>query len=142
MGMKEQEFFAKDRFVVMGNTRRMRNTVDGLKKLGKTVYFVDESFPSDRGARRFPTLAALPDPVDAAICDGPPDRMKSYIGAVKDAGIPSIWLNFESDKPEVVSLAKGKGLEVLHGQCAVIWAPAWGPHHSIHRLLWKILGKY
>lgn len=142
MGQAEKDFFQKDTFVVMGNTRRMRDTVKGLDRMGKTVYFVDDEFATREGESKFSSLADLPLPVDAAICDGPEDKVKGYVTAAADEGIRSVWINFESDKPGAVALAKEKGLTLLHGQCAVIWLPTRGPHHFVHRLIWKALGKY
>ncbi len=141
MGRRQQDFFKKDSFAVMGNTRRMRDAVNGLKEMGKTVYFVDAGFSKDESAGKFPSLADIPGPVDAAICDGR-FKVKSYVGAVADAGIKSIWFNFLSNPRDAVALAREKDLDVWQGECAVVWLPTRGPHHSMHRLLWKLLGKY
>jgi len=142
MGKAEQDFFSGDGFVVMGNTRRMRDAFNGLKKLGKKVYFVDVGFSKDDAAGKYSSLADLPDKVDAAICDGPRTKLIGYIDELAGAGINKVWINFLSDKPDVVAHAVSKNMEVLHGNCAVVWLPTVGPHHSIHRFLWKVLGKY
>ena len=142
MGAHEQDFFNKDSFVVMGNTRRMRDAFKGLKMMGKTVYFMDLGFAKDESAGKFSKLEDLPGPVDAAICDGSPEKLEYYTEAAVKAGIKAIWYNFQTRPRVAAVLARKSGLDVYEGQCAVVWLPTWGPHHSMHRMIWKWLGRY
>jgi len=142
MGERERKFFEFNTFLVMGNTRRMRNAFRGLKQMGKTVYFFDEKFDDNRAEGKFSGMAELPTPPEAAICDGSKRRVKTFIDKAADAGIENLWINFQSDYPEAVELARRRNLNLLHGQCAVVWLPTRGLHHSVHRALWKLLGKY
>ncbi len=142
MGQEERNFFDFRSFLVMGNTRRMRDAFRGLKQMGKTVYFFDENFDNNPAEGKFSSMSDLPGPVDAAICDGAKGKVKTFVNKAADAGIENLWLNFQSNYPEAVELAQRKNLNLLHGQCAVVWLPTRGPHHSVHRALWKLLGKY
>jgi len=143
MGQAEQAFVKKQSFVLMGNTRRLRYALNGLKTLGKTVYFVDEKFSTDKSKNRFSDLSQVPESVDAAIIDSPfnKKKIKEYVLAAAAKGIKSVWLNFQSAPGQAVDLAREKGMDVLHGQCVVLWLPTGFPH-SAHRGLWKLLGKY
>lgn len=142
MAKREREFFEFNTFLVMGNTRRMRDAFRGLKQMGKTVYFFDENFESNPAGGKFSGMAELPGPVEAAICDGAGEKVKTFINKAADAGIENLWINFMSDSREAVELARRRNLNLLHGQCAVVWLPTRGPHHTMHRALWKLLGKY
>lgn len=144
MGKAEQDFIKQQSFVLMGNTRRMRFALKGFKALGKTVYVVDEKFSMNKSKNKFADLSQVSGSVDAAIIDSPFNKrkLKKYVLAAAAKGIKSVWLNAQSAPRHGVDLAREKGMDVLHGQCVVVWLPTKGLTHSAHRGIWKLLGKY
>jgi uncharacterized protein len=56
-------------------------------------------------------------------------------------GIKHLWMQQGAESKEAVALCHDKGIAAVAGECLLMHTEAPFPH-SIHRWLWKKLGKY
>ena len=47
-----------------------------------------------------------------------------------------------AESSTAIDLCKQNNINVIHGECILMFAEPLGFMHSIHRWIWKILGKY
>ncbi|KAA6182161.1 CoA-binding protein [Thiohalocapsa marina] len=114
----------------------------GLKAKGKKVYAIDPSSDSIDGDKAYPSLAALPEPVEGLIVEVPKAETKDWVAAAAEAGIRDVWVHMAHDTPEAVALAKEKGIHLRTGTCAVMYLAPTLSYHGIHKLIMKLTGKY
>lgn len=63
----------------------------------------------------YPTVAALPEPVDAASIITPPEVTEGVIPDLVAAGVKYVWMQPGAESPAAVQLARAAGLEVIAG---------------------------
>jgi predicted CoA-binding protein len=139
-----EQFWERKSFAVVGHSAKRKFpvlTYRGLKKLGKQVVPVDPSAVEIDGDRAVRSLGELPGPVEAAVLEVPPNETAEAVRQAAASGIRSVWIHQTTDTPEALAAAKEKGLNVLHGNCAVQYVNCTS-YHRIHRWLWRLLGKY
>lgn len=139
-----RDFIASNhRFVLMGNTSRMRNVRRGLRRLGKAAWLVDEQLRDNAARGTYRSLANLPAEPDAALCEGAAGDVCEFVRHIADHGISSLWLCvLGRGVTEAVATARGRGVEPIYGECPVLYLPIDLPGHWCHRLAWKLAGKY
>jgi predicted CoA-binding protein len=140
-----ESFFALARYAVVGHSAKKpfpRLTLLGLQDNGKTAYAVDPSARVIEGKPAYADLASLPGPLDAVVLEVPKEESADWVKRAADAGVKDVWIHQGRDTPEAVSLAKDKGIHLRTGTCAVMYLRRGLTYHSIHRLIYKALGKY
>jgi predicted CoA-binding protein len=145
MSTEYEKFWDHSSYAVVGHTARKgfpKLTYGALKEQGKKVYAVDPSVDEVEGDRSFPDLASLPEKVDAAVLEVPRQETEEWVRKAADAGIAKLWIHMNRDTPEALAAAKERGLDVLTGTCAVMYAKRGLSYHSIHKWLNQLLGKY
>jgi predicted CoA-binding protein len=138
-----ETFWQFERFAVVGHSARKNFpllTYGGLKDRGKTVYPVDPSSETVEGDTAYPDLASLPGAVDAVVVEVPRDETEQWVRRAAEAGIKDVWLHQLSDTPEAVALAEKEGIRLRTGNCAVMYLR--NGYHTIHRLIWRLRGRY
>ena len=113
----------------------------GARKLGKKVFPVDPSAEEVAGDGTVPTLADLPEPVDAAVIEVPKGETADRIRDAAGAGIGKVWLHMGTDTPEALAAAEQAGLELHTGACAVMYVDP-RSYHRVHRFFAKLFRKY
>jgi uncharacterized protein len=145
MPSDHESFFTLSRYAVVGHSAKKpfpRLTLQGLEENGKTAYAVDPSADRIEGRPTYPDLASLPGPVDAVVLEVPKEESAAWVGKAADLGVKDVWIHQGRDTPEAASLAKEKGIRLRTGTCAVMYLKRGFSGHSLHRLIYKALGKY
>jgi predicted CoA-binding protein len=140
-----ESFWTFNRYAVVGHSARRpfaRLTYQGLKDNGKTVYAVDPSAERIEGETAYPDLAALPNKVDAVVLELPKEESATWVKQAIDAGVQDIWLHQATETPEALALAREHGVRLRSGTCAVMYLKRGFTYHSIHRMIFRVLGKY
>ena len=68
---------------------------------------------------------------------------RNTFGIVKEAvdkGISNIWIQQMSETPEAVDYAKSKGVNLVTGQCILMWTDPVKGFHKFHKNVKKIFG--
>lgn len=112
------------------------------KKCGKTVFAVDPSVDQIEGDKTYPSLRALPQPVDGVVLEVPREETLEAVQQAAQAGIKNVWVHMNRDTPEAIEFARQNGLNMLTGTCAVMYLARGFNAHTIHGWLNKLFGKY
>lgn len=86
-------------------------------------------------------LTDIPTKVGGAIITLPPQQAISSVQEAAEAQIPRVWLQLGSESKEAIEFCKEKGVEVIHGECIMMYAVPVKSIHGFHRWIWKVLGK-
>jgi predicted CoA-binding protein len=70
----------------------------------------------------------------------PPAETEKVVREAAEAGIAHLWLQQGAASEEAVRLCREQGLNVVHGECILMFARPTGIH-KVHRWLWGVLGK-
>lgn len=94
--------------------------VEVMRSWGAVVYPVG---PVARVAGQvcYPSLAALPEPVDCAVISLPRDRALALVDEVVAARIPTVWLQFGAKRDVVRDAFEARGVRVVAGCVLLHW---------------------
>jgi predicted CoA-binding protein len=112
-----------------------------LKNKGYRVFAVHPQAAQVEGDPAYPGLAALPEAVGGVVVCIPPAQAEQVVHEAAAAGIRRVWLQQGAESEAAVRLGREKGLEVVAGECIMMFAAPVGFPHSMHRWVWKLLGK-
>jgi predicted CoA-binding protein len=93
------------------------------------------------GTRCWPDLRSLPQEVGGVVVVVPPDRAAKVVEEAADAGIPRVWLQQGAGSPDVVRAAEERGLEVVDGECILMFAEPTAFFHRAHRFIRGAFGR-
>jgi predicted CoA-binding protein len=145
MASAHETFWTHSSFAFVGHSATKgfpRISYGEAKKHGKRVFAVDASVDQIDGDKTYADLRALPEKVDGVVIEVPREETLDVVRQAADAGIRNVWVHMNRDTPEVVALAKEKGLNLLTGTCAVMYIARGFSAHTIHKWANKLLGKY
>ena len=108
-----------------------------LGKQGYRVYPVNWSAPTVDGIRCYSRLSELPERVNAVLVVVPPPQAVDVIREAAAAGIRHVWLQQGAESPDVLRLGAELGLDVVAGECILMFAQPTGIHR-VHRWLRQI----
>src|SRR5262245_55377629 len=106
---------------------------------GYRVYPIHPRAAMIGGMRWYQTFSALPDAIEDELIVVPQDAALSVIRDAKAAGIRHVWLQQGAESPVGVELAASLGLEVVAGECILMFANPTGVHR-MHRTIRKMFG--
>jgi predicted CoA-binding protein len=108
-----------------------------LRTQGYRVYPVNWSAPTIDGMRCYSRLSELPERVNAVLVVVPPPQAVDVIREAAAAGIRQVWLQQGAGSPEAVRVGAELGLDVISGECILMFARPTGIH-KVHRWLRQI----
>lgn len=147
MTVKEliSEFVSLRTLALVGVSRggkKFGNTVHReLKSKGYKIYLVHPEAQAIDGERCWPSLQSLPEPVDGVVSVVPPPQTAKIVEDAHAAGIRRVWMQQGAESPEAVAYCEAKGIQVVQGECILMFAEPVGLLHRIHRWLWRVLGR-
>ena len=56
--------------------------------------------------------------------------------------IKNIWMQQGSEAKDAINFCKDNGIDVVHGECILMFAEPVSSIHSLHRWINKLIGKY
>jgi predicted CoA-binding protein len=104
------------------------------------VYPIHPFTTSINGVRCYSDFADLPERVEAALVVLPPAQAIVAIREAAAAGVRRVWLQQGSESPQVLSECSQLGINVISGECILMFARPTGVHKA-HRWVWGLLGK-
>jgi uncharacterized protein len=145
MPSEHETFWLMSRYAVVGHSKLRpfpRLTYGALKKSKQTVYAVDPSTDRIEGDPCYPSISALPGPVDAVVIEVPAIETLQWVKLAVDHGVKDIWLHRNTDSPEAVAFAKEHGIRLRTGTCAVMYLHRGFSPHAVHGFIRRLMGKY
>jgi uncharacterized protein len=138
-----QRFLAQPALAVVGISRTGRKFGNAacrvLREKGYRVYGIHPSATTIDGVPCGKRFDDLPESVDAALVVVPPKAALDVIREARAAGIRLVWLQQGADSPEAYELAASLGVELIAGECILMFASPTGIHR-VHRTIRKVLG--
>lgn len=112
-----------------------------LKSKGYEVFPVHPQADTIDGESCWPTLAALPEPVDGVVLVIPPPETEKVVQEAAAAGIRRIWMQQGAESDNAVRFCEENNIAVVHGECILMFAEPLGFVHKLHRWVWGLLGR-
>jgi predicted CoA-binding protein len=141
-----ESFFAAKAFAVVGasrNRRKFGNVVfREMKQRHLTVFPVNPHGESVEGTPCLSGVMDLPKEVEAVVTVVPPEQTLRVVEESHQRGIRSLWMQPGSQSPQAISAARSYGMNVVHGECILMFLEPVTSAHSFHRWLKKLVGRY
>ena len=141
-----EKFLTCKRIAVVGASRDARKfgytIYTDLKNRGYEVCAINPSATEIAGDPCYPDLESVKGKVDAVVMVVRPEKGESIVRQVAGMGIQHLWFQQGADSPELVSLAKELGLNVVSGKCILMYEEPVKSIHSFHRFFAKVFGQY
>jgi predicted CoA-binding protein len=138
-------FLSCTKIAVVGVSRTGKkfgnNALKELKNKGYTVFPVNPNAIEIDGEKCFGSLEQLPEKVDGAVVVVPPGESLKVIKQAFSAGIKNIWLQQGAESTEAISFCNDNGMNVVYGQCILMFAEPAEFFHRAHRWIKGITGK-
>ncbi len=144
MSHASDDFVAQKTLAVVGvsRTRGFGNTLfRHLKGKGYRVFAVNAEADTVEGEPCFRRLDDLPEPVGGVVTVVPPAQTERVVADCARLGIGRVWMQQGSESDAAVKLCRKRGIAEVHGACLLMHTGGGFPH-SVHRWLWKRLGRY
>ena len=114
--------------------------VKDLTGKGYEILPVHPSADGIGGVPCSPSLAELPKQVGGLVLVVQPEQTEKLVREAKDAGIERIWMQQGAESAEAIRFCEENGIDVVHGQCVMMFAQPTGIHR-FHRWLNGVFGK-
>jgi len=139
-----EQFLSEKTFALAGASRsgkKFGNTVvKELTKKGYELLLVHPEASEIEGLKCYSGLSELPDGVGGLVLIVPPEQTERITPEAAAAGIRRIWMQQGSESPRAVEFCRENGIDVIHGECILMYAQPTG-FHKFHRWIWSLFGK-
>jgi predicted CoA-binding protein len=138
-------FLACRSLAVVGASRKgnkFGNTI--LKELARKGYEVFPVHPeADRidGRAAYPRLESVAGKAEGAVIVVPPAATEKVVAEAADAGITKLWLQQGAESEEAIRICRERGIDVVFGECILMFAEPAAFIHRVHRWINGVMGK-
>jgi predicted CoA-binding protein len=120
-----QAFLASPSFAVVGaSTDRSKygnKVLRCFQQNGRKVHPINPKAPEIEGLTAYPSLAALPEPVQAISVITPPAATEQVVREAHAAGVKHVWMQPGAESGEAIRTAESLGLNVIaDGPCLLV----------------------
>jgi len=112
-----------------------------LKSKGYKVYPVHPSGQDSLGQTCPRSVAELPEKVGGVVLVIPPAETEKVVREVANAGISRVWMQQGSESDEAIRYCEQSGINVVHGNCILMFAEPAAFIHRFHRWLSRLFGR-
>jgi uncharacterized protein len=138
-------FLAQEALALAGASRggkKFGNTIfKDLSVKGYRVHLVHPDAREIDGAACVSSLEELPEAVGGLVLVVPPAQSEKLVREAHAAGIPRVWMQQGAESPTAIEYCRANGMEVVHGECIMMFAEPVHGLHSFHRWVSKVFGK-
>jgi hypothetical protein len=139
-------FLSARSFAVIGvsaDRRKFGNAVfRAMRDQGLSVVPVNRTLDRVEETKCYRAVAELKGVAEAAVTVVPPAETERLMEECAAAGIRKIWMQQGSASDQAVALAREKGMEVVFGECLLMFLEPVRSMHAFHRWLKKLVGRY
>lgn len=139
------DFVGQRKLAVVGVSRKGRKfgnlAFKELRSKGYQVFPVHPQAETIEGARCYPSLGSLPEPVDGVLIIVPPAQTEQVVREAAAAGIRRVWMQQGAESPAAIRFCQESGIQEVHGECILMFTEPLAWWHRAHRWGWKLLGK-
>ena len=139
------DFLTHDVFAVVGVSRSEKKfgniAYRELRNKGYRVYTINPKADVVEGDHCYHSFKELPEKVDGAVIIVPPHQALRMVREAYEAGIVRVWLQQGAESDEAIRFCEEKGIELIYGECILMFAEPAGFVHRAHRWVWGLAGK-
>jgi hypothetical protein len=140
-----QNFLASKIIAVVGissSKHKFGNSVyKELKIKGINTLPVGSSIQEFEGEKVYPDLKSIQQKVEAVVICIKPHKTMEVISKAIELGIKNIWLQQGSESKQAIEFCKDKGINLIYGQCILMFAEPTAFFHRVHRGINKFFGR-
>ena len=145
-----QDFLAQKRIAMVGISRGPASfSVKLFEELCRRGYDVVPVNPRAReisGRKCFARVQDIEPPVEAALLMTSPEVTDTVVNDCAEAGIHRVWMHRAGGKGAVskkaVQFCRDRGIQVIPGECPLMFLPQSGTVHRLHGVIRKLTGRY
>lgn len=86
-------------------------------------------------------LVSLPEVVERVVFVVPPRTVVSLLPQVVEKEIPMVWLQQGAESGEAIQFCQDHGIQVVSGECILMFLEPTAFYHRIHRGLRRLFGR-
>ncbi len=139
------QFLSQKKLAVVGASRNGKKFGNyagkELRSKGYQVIPVHPEAEVIDGENCFRSLSEIPDGVGGVFIAVKPVETEKVVREVAEAGIKHVWIQQGAESTAAVDFCIEQELNVIHGECIMMFAEPVGSIHGFHRWLWKLFGK-
>jgi len=139
-------FFDSEAFAVIGvsaDRKKFGNTVfRTMRDAGLTVFPVHPTLETVEGEVCYHSVAELPVEVGSVVTVVPAAQTERVIPACAERGVKSVWMQPGSASAAAIDAARVASLNVVDGQCILMFLEPVKSVHKVHRWINKVVGAY
>lgn len=125
------------------NDKKFGNAIfKALHDRNYQLFPIHQQLESFEGVGCFKAVDALPGEVSALIICTRPDKTVDLVHSAIAKGIKHIWLQQGAQNDEAIEFARSKGVNIIHRQCALMFAEPVNSVHKFHKSINKFFGIY
>ena len=113
---------------------------------GYDVVPVNPNTPEVQGRRCFPRVQDIQPPVDAVLLMTSPEATEAVVKDCAEAGVRRVWMHRGTGKGAVsakaIAFCQEQGIQVVPGQCPLMFFPNAAGFHRFHGFIHKITGRF
>ena len=140
------DFFSQTSLAIAGVSRKGKKfgnmAFKELKSKGYDVYVVHPEAETIDGEKCYHDFKSLPKQVGGAVIVLPPAETEKAVKQVHDAGIKRVWMQQGAASSEAIKYCNENHMNVIHGECIMMFAEPVDSLHKFHRWIWKVIRKY
>ena len=142
--MSVDRFLSSKTIAVVGVSSKRRGfgytVYHDLKAKGYKVYPVNPATNQIDGEKCYPGIQALPEKVDGVVLVVPPIRSEQVLRDIAAAGIDRVWMQQGAESESAIRFCEEHGIDVVHGQCIMMFAKPAALPHRMHKWVRKMTG--
>jgi hypothetical protein len=141
-----KSFISKKNIAVVGVSSKGKGfgtaVYKHLKENNYNVFPVNINGGFYEQEKLFKDLYEINQPIEAVVTVVPPSETENVVRDAIKLGIKNIWMQQGSESKSAIEFCKQNNVNVVHGECILMFAEPVKSIHSFHRWLWKLIGKY
>jgi len=139
-----EDFLSQHSIAVVGVSRSQHKfgtmVFKDLKERKYDAIPVNPSAEELYGMKCYPTVTELPPTVTAAVFIVPPEQATEGVRQAIARGIRRLWLQPGAESEEAIAHGVREGIDVIHGECILMFLKDTGFIHKLHKGLHKLTG--
>ncbi|MDI6803245.1 MAG: CoA-binding protein [Bacteroidota bacterium] len=140
-----QEFLSQKPIAVVGVSQTGKKFSNAaykeLKSKGYQVFPVNPKTETISGEKCFPNLKSLPEKVGGVVVITKPTETEKIVREAYTLGIKHIWIQQGAESDEAIHFCKEQNVNVIYGECILMFAEPAAFFHRAHRWVWGVFGK-
>ncbi len=112
-----------------------------LKNKGYRVYPINPNAETLEGDKCYHSFSQVPEQVGGVLVVVPPKETERVVRAAYEAGIHRVWLQQGAQSEGALAFCRERNIEVISGECILMFAEPAALYHRAHRWAWGVMGK-